>query len=146
MKKEKKTEMSIHFKEIVTFYNNFWDKEEKENKKNIDVGWEYEQRRIHLTIFDYLKVNEKFNLLEIGCGKGDLSEKLVKKFGGIVAFDISSIGIKKTKQRINEKNECEFLLGDATNIPFQNHKFDIVICSEVLEHIPDQEKVIQEIF
>lgn len=35
---------------------------------------------------------------------------------------------------------------DITNLPFANVKFDLVICSHVLEHIPDDAKAIGELF
>ena len=35
--------------------------------------------------------------------------------------------------------------GDITKLPFADRSFDIVICSEVLEHIPDEDEAIREI-
>ena len=37
-------------------------------------------------------------------------------------------------------------MADATKLPFNAHQFDIVILSEVLEHVIDQERCIQEIY
>ncbi len=38
------------------------------------------------------------------------------------------------------------LAGNALHLPFADASFDVVICSEVLEHIPDYEPVLGEIF
>jgi len=35
--------------------------------------------------------------------------------------------------------------GDVTRLPFADHTFDLVICSEVLEHIPEDNNAISEL-
>ena len=37
------------------------------------------------------------------------------------------------------------LSSDVTDLPFPDNAFDLVICSEVLEHIPDHEKAVSEL-
>ena len=39
----------------------------------------------------------------------------------------------------------QFLVGDAMHLPFASEAFDIVICSEVIEHIPDKRKLLRQI-
>jgi SAM-dependent methyltransferase len=39
----------------------------------------------------------------------------------------------------------EVLLGDVTRLPFPDQFFDLVICSEVLEHLPDDATAIREL-
>lgn len=39
-----------------------------------------------------------------------------------------------------------FQLGKAEELPWDDEHFDIVICSEVLEHLPEPEKAISEIY
>ncbi len=35
---------------------------------------------------------------------------------------------------------------DICNLPFDDHKFDVILCNHVLEHIPDDTKAMSEIF
>ena len=37
-------------------------------------------------------------------------------------------------------------MADATKLPFDAHRFDVVILSEVLEHVIDQKRCVQEIY
>lgn len=38
-----------------------------------------------------------------------------------------------------------FSIADITKLPFADSSFDCVICSEVMEHIPDHEKALKEL-
>lgn len=38
------------------------------------------------------------------------------------------------------------IFGDIQNMPFENDNFDLVLCLEVLEHIPEPELALEEIF
>ncbi len=82
---------------------------------------------------------QNFNkILFIGCGKGD--ELRISKPG--VALDISFTAVKMAK----EKNpEFKFIVADAYKLPFKENSFDLIICSEILEHIKNPDKVIPEI-
>ncbi len=77
-------------------------------------------------------------VLFIGCGKGD--ELRILKEG--TAMDISLTAIKIAKKKNPKFN---FVVADACKLPFKENSFDLVICSEVLEHIKNPQRVISEI-
>jgi predicted SAM-dependent methyltransferase len=37
-------------------------------------------------------------------------------------------------------------VADLTELPFENNQFDYIICNHILEHIPDDQKALNEIF
>ena len=69
-------------------------------------------------------------------------------------FDCEVTGIDLTKSRhetaikltnlVGLQQKVKFVLGNATNMPFTDEKFDIVIGQEAWCHIPDKEKLIKE--
>ena len=133
----------LEFDQIQHFYDNNWslDKEKKHY-----VGWGYEQKRLQSTIFEFLALYKPKLILEIGCGKGDLTFHLSNKYPNVIAIDISLVGIKRARDRTGKKNNCEFLMGDVTLLPFCCNKFDMIVFSEVLEHTLNQNQSISEIF
>lgn len=88
------------------------------------------------------KPSDKKILLDVGCGKGRFCRKI--KDSGF----INIIGAEPSKEliRIARENngDIKFVQASATNLPFGDNEFDVLICIEVLEHIPDTEKVIKE--
>lgn len=142
-RKIKKNKSEDNIREIINFYDKLWS---EENEKDINIGWGYHQRRIHSTIFEFLDIQEDDFVLEIGCGQGDLTEKLSNEYKRVIAFDISSVGVKKARERVDMNCNCDFLICDAIKLPFSSHLFDVVIFSEVLEHVIDQKMCIQEIY
>ena len=80
-------------------------------------------------------------ILDIGCGAGHIIEEI--EAGNITAIDISKEMLSKAKKRLRKKR-VTFLKRDAQNIRLRK-KFDKIICSEVIEHIPNPKKLIDEI-
>jgi len=46
----------------------------------------------------------------------------------------------------NFNGKVEIKKADITNIPFEDNYFDVILCSHVLEHIPDDRKAMLEIY
>lgn len=81
---------------------------------------------------------DKLNICEVGCAEGELLKYTYQVFpdADYFAVDISPAEIEKAKTNC-ASIPIEFSIQDATNLNFANEKFDIVICCEVLEHLPD---------
>lgn len=84
--------------------------------------------------YDYLsdKIGKQnFSLLEIGCGVAGMAEELEKSGVNYYGIDIDKRVVDFAKTRgIN----CDML--DFADLDI-NKKFDVIICSQVLEHIVD---------
>jgi 2-polyprenyl-3-methyl-5-hydroxy-6-metoxy-1,4-benzoquinol methylase len=80
-------------------------------------------------------------ILEVGCSGGPLI-RLLKAHGfkKIRGIDIDEEAIKVCKQRgIDEAR-----VADAENTGFQDQQFDLIIASDILEHIENEEKALSE--
>jgi 2-polyprenyl-3-methyl-5-hydroxy-6-metoxy-1,4-benzoquinol methylase len=80
-------------------------------------------------------------ILEVGCGTGWLSAKL-SEFGDVTACDLGSEIIETAQKNYPW---IRFLSGDAETLDLPSHYFDILVCSEVLAHVPDQPAFIRRL-
>ncbi|MDD3053793.1 MAG: class I SAM-dependent methyltransferase [Endomicrobiaceae bacterium] len=79
---------------------------------------------------------QKINVLDLGCGTGNLSKRILDKYtnANIVCVDISQNMINIARQKLADYKNVEFVVGDIEEIEFKD-KYDLVVSSLVLHHL-----------
>ena len=93
--------------------------------------------------------------MDLGCGFGRHAYEAARRGAHVVALDAGTDevdGVLGTFAAMVEAGELAdgrsrvgVVQGDALHLPFADGSFDRVICSEVLEHIPDDEDAMAEL-
>lgn len=134
-------------KDIFTFYKNKYEnisevlygKDTTEIKRwQIETDWK--AKHLLSVIPNQLQFN---NILEIGCATGLVLSKVSKKLGVgmILGIDISNTNVRIAQKEIPHGI---FMTGVAEYMPFKDNSIDLVILSDILEHIKDPKSLLKE--
>lgn len=86
-------------------------------------------------------------ILDVGCGEGFLTErykKIASPPGSLVTGADLSVEIVKSGKE--EFTQLPFLAASVYELPFAENEFDLVMVNELLEHVDNPEKALQEIY
>jgi len=83
-------------------------------------------------------------ILDVGCGSGYLAHLLKRERPSleIHGCDIAEAALVQSREVLDV---AYYLDLDRANLPEPNDKFDLVVCTEVLEHIYDVSRCVREI-
>ena len=106
----------------------------------------------HLMDFKFNRVIELLgrslrgsNVLVVCCGSGMDAEYLARRGARVVAMDISSGCLGRSRVRAARYGvDYRLVRGDAENLPFRDSSFDYAFVHEGLHHLPEPERAIRE--
>lgn len=92
-------------------------------------------------VYEAVRDASPARVLEVGCGTGELAERIQRDLGASVdALDISPRMVELTQAR-----GIDAQVGDVQELPFGDAEFECAVAAWVLYHVPDLDRGISEL-
>ncbi|WP_197379634.1 class I SAM-dependent methyltransferase [Mycolicibacterium mengxianglii] len=104
--------------------------------------------------FNRLAVGPGTKVIDVGAGAGRHSFEAYRRGADVIAFDQDKEELENVTTMFEAMAEAgevpdtaraEAVAGDALALPYADGTFDVVIASEILEHVPQDEAAIAEL-
>ena len=87
----------------------------------------------------------QMSLLDVGSSTGIIDNYLSRAFAEVTGIDIDTRAVEHAKKAFANES-LHFCTGDAMSLDFPENSFDVVICSQIYEHVPDARQMMDQIF
>lgn len=86
-------------------------------------------------------------LLDVGCGNGAQTVRLLDRFQEVVGLDVVAAHLTEFETYLLGQgvSNCRTVLYDGGAMPFDDASFDAVLCIETLEHVASESNTLAEI-
>ncbi|MHB9155670.1 MAG: class I SAM-dependent methyltransferase [Endomicrobiales bacterium] len=116
-----------------------WDHYQTEYRESFDPALS----RLDLVFGMIRKLRPSGSVLDVGFGNGYLLKKLYAASYRCHGLDISKKNVAFTREEFEKEGRTvELRDGPLSAVPFENDAFDVVVASEVLEHLPSGEATV----
>lgn len=121
-------------------------------KKNLEYSERYYQKienvEIPKWILPLLKKKKIQKIADLGCGDGGIISSIIQKYPHkkIIGIDISPRRIRDLKRKYRKNSDYKFFCRDVIKTKLPSKYFDLIICTQVIEHLENDRKLIREVY
>lgn len=115
------------------------------NKQFYEKYWSVRNKPSHRPRYNIFSkwIPNNSSVLDVGCGDGTFLNFLKEQNRGLV---LAGVDISEQALSISKDRGFETFQADVSGpLPFKEKSFDYCVCSEVLEHIPNSEDLLNEL-
>lgn len=102
--------------------------------------WYVGRRRVLRAVLDSLPLMRPSATLDAGCGSGRTLDDLAR-YGPVAGVDASSTAVERARGR----GHADVHVAPVEELPFQDARFDLITCLDVIEHTPDDRRTLREL-
>ncbi|MCO7223974.1 bifunctional 2-polyprenyl-6-hydroxyphenol methylase/3-demethylubiquinol 3-O-methyltransferase UbiG [Pleionea sp. CnH1-48] len=130
--------------------------EENKQSLNTDIDYigKYEQSgkigtwlidNFYQHIDELIKIAAPLSCLEVGCGEGISTQKIHRSLKSESFFEACELEPRLVESAQRRNPSIQVKQDSVYNLHYEDNQFDLVVCLEVLEHLDDFSKALEEL-
>ena len=96
-------------------------------------------------IIDLAGLDRNAEILDAGCGTGQLSIPLLKAGYSVTGIDVSQAMLEVARSKTRPGHKASFVVADVRSMDFRAGRFDAVMASKLFQHVGSWESAVDEI-
>lgn len=111
-----------------------------------DAWWTGYVRRSLTLLLDRLDGPPGCQLLDVGCGTGELERRLLRKHPDwhLTGIDLSGEMLEVARRKLRNQQQVTLEQADAASLPFADDAFDRVVSASVMHYFSDPKAALHE--
>jgi ubiquinone/menaquinone biosynthesis C-methylase UbiE len=98
--------------------------------------------RFHKGVLGAIEVMTPASMLDVGCGEGRTTALLAERSSArVFGLDLEEIVVREAAIGVPR---AAFIVGSAYELPFESGSFDLVVATEVMEHLDEPSRALEE--
>ncbi len=145
MDKEERDKTLLKYESVFKNEERYYGKKKVRSTQTFNLEDEQFFRLANIKFRNLIGFVDGKNILDVGCGRGHISCYFAKEGANVIGIDLSANFIDHCKQEAEKlKLNLEFKLMNAQIPDFEDGKFDIIIGSRAIHHLPDLDLFFRE--
>jgi len=128
-----------------SYQYNYTDNNVAQRSMYDEEGRQRKADKIIAVLEDYFTDLSGLSVLDMSCSTGMLTKAFSPVFKWVHGIDIDNSAVEFAKRNHTTEN-LDFYVMDALDTSFSDNQFDVIICNQMYEHVPDSEKLLDEIY
>lgn len=93
-------------------------------------------------------IKKSNSIIDLGCGQGSTLRifRKLNKNALLTGIDFSDVALENARKRMKKDKKIKLINSDLNNIDLAKEKYDLVYCSQVLEHLSQSQKFLNSIY
>lgn len=109
-----------------------------------DAATAHDERRLRETILRTIPAQARL-VLDVGCGNGWLARALVRRGVAVCSTDLGRTNPQRALAETPDERHVA-VVASGERLPFADATFDCAVASEVIEHLPEPERTLEEMW
>lgn len=137
-----------HDERLKAIYEHLWSAHDGELYTRLDQSLNPRPPGMLYDLVETLGINPGSLVLDAGCGRGNHACELTRRFWfQVKGLELAGANLKIAREAVIESglsDKVEIIEGSVENIPFEDETFDLIWCRDMLMHVRNLRRGIEE--